>query len=122
MFYSNLHEWDKIPEKTIIPGCHARFIHSANMTFALWTIDKDALLPTHNHPHEQVMYLLKGEFEFTLDNVTGIVKAGNVAVIPSNTSHSGKAITECQILDVFYPLREDYINDAQGILKNAFNI
>ena len=41
-------------------------------------------------------------------------------MIPSNATHSGRAITACRILDVFYPLREDYLKDSfQTVLQNA---
>jgi len=55
-----------------------------------------------------VANIIEGEFELTIDNETKILKPGDVAVIPSNAVHSGKAITDCRILDVFYPVREDY--------------
>jgi quercetin dioxygenase-like cupin family protein len=118
--HNNFHEWAKIEEKTIIPGYRAKFMHSANMTFALWDIDAEAPLPEHSHPHEQVSHVLEGEFELTVDGATSVMKAGNVAVIPSNAQHSGKALTACRILDAFYPLREDYLQDAlQNVLQNA---
>ena len=117
----NLHEWGETEGKPIIPGFRARFLHSANMTFALWNIAPGALLPAHDHPHEQVAHVLEGEFELTIDGVTAIVKSGGVAVIPSNARHFGKAITSCRILDVFYPVREDYLtDDVQTVLQNAF--
>lgn len=120
MLHSNLHEWDKLEEKTIIPGYRAKFMHSANMTFVLWDIDARAPLPEHAHPHEQVTHLLEGEFELTINDVTCVMKAGGVAVIPSNARHSGKALTPCRILDAFYPLREDYmVDNLQTVLQNA---
>ena len=64
--HNNLHEWDKVKEKTIIPGYRAKFMHSANMTFALWDVDTGAPLPEHAHPHEQVTHLLEGKFELTI--------------------------------------------------------
>ena len=96
-----LHEWKNIEEKTIIPGFRARFIHSANMTFALWDIDAGASLPEHAHPHEQVSQLLEGEFILTIAGESNVMKTGSVAVVPSNARHSGKAVTACRILDVF---------------------
>jgi len=50
----------------------------------------------------------KGELELTIDQETRIMKAGMVAVIPSNTNHSARAITKVEVTDVFYPVREDY--------------
>ena len=105
----NFHDWDKLEWSTIIPGYRAKFVHSDNMTFALWDIDAGALLPEHSHMHEQVTHLLEGKFELTIDANTEVMQANQIATIPSNTIHSGKAITACRILDAFYPVREDYM-------------
>ncbi len=97
-----------IPQTELVPGYHVRFVHTDNMTFAYWNIDRDAALPEHSHPHEQVANLIAGEFELTVDGVPHLLKPGMVFVIPGNVRHTGKALTDCQIIDVFYPTREDY--------------
>lgn len=78
------------------------------MTFAYWNIRKGAPLPEHSHPHEQVANVIEGKFELKVNNESKILEPGDVAVIPPNTKHSGKAITNCKIIDVFCPVREDY--------------
>jgi quercetin dioxygenase-like cupin family protein len=55
-----------------------------------------------------VVNILAGRFELTVEDDTRILDAGDVVVIPSNAAHSGKALAECRILDVFHPVREDY--------------
>ncbi|MDM8537359.1 cupin domain-containing protein [Desulfobacterales bacterium HSG17] len=95
-------------EKEMLPGLRARFVHTENMTFSYWNITAGAELPDHSHPHEQVANILEGEFELTVDGQAKIITPGDVVVIPSKASHSGRAITDCRILDVFYPVREDY--------------
>ena len=52
--------------------------------------------------------MLKGIFELTVDGKTQLLKPGIVAVIPPHVTHAGKAITDCELLDVFNPEREDY--------------
>ena len=99
---------DQLPSKELIPGYHVKFVHSENMTFAWWNIEAGHSLPSHNHRHEQVLNLLEGRFEVTIKGKPQILEAGAVVVIPSNIDHSGKAITDCRILDVFYPVRDDY--------------
>ncbi len=99
---------EEIEPREIVPGYRARFVHSENMTFAYWEIDAGALLPEHGHPHEQVANLLEGKFELTIDEETRVLEPGTVAVIPSGALHAGRAITDCKILDVFYPVRADY--------------
>jgi quercetin dioxygenase-like cupin family protein len=97
-----------LPEKELIPGYHVRFVHTDHMTLAYWTIEAGAALPAHSHPHEQVTSLLAGDFELTVDGEMRRLKPGSVAVIPGNTPHSAVAITACQVLDAFYPVREEY--------------
>jgi quercetin dioxygenase-like cupin family protein len=97
-------------EREIVPGYHGRFVHSAHMTLIYWSVDAGAALPEHAHPHEQVANMLDGEFEMHVAGETKILKPGDVVVIPSNVPHSGKAISACRLLDVFYPVREEYRN------------
>lgn len=113
------HQWENVEEKTVIPGYHGRFVHSKNMTFALWRVDAGSPVPEHSHPHEQMTEVLEGELEFTIDGKTQIMKAGSIAIIPPHAVHSGRAITNCRLFDVFYPLREDYLGTSEAILQKA---
>jgi len=97
-----------LEEKEMIPGYHARFVHTENMTVAYWTIDEGAPMPNHSHPNEQVANVIEGEFELVVAGEARRMKPGQVAVIPGNTPHCGKAVTSCKLIDVFYPIREDY--------------
>lgn len=101
-------KWDQIPEKEIISGFHGRFVHTDRLTFVQWRIEKGATLPEHFHPHEQITQVLEGVLEMTVDGVTTACEASTVVVIPSNVPHSGRAVTDCRIIDVFQPAREDY--------------
>lgn len=103
-----LYNLEDINTREIIPGYQARFLHSASMTMAFWEIQSGAEMPEHAHPHEQVSKVLEGEFELTIEGNTHRLRPGLVTVIPSNAAHSGIAITNCRILDVFHPVREDY--------------
>lgn len=105
MPFLSLHE---LKGKQIVPGFKGQFVHSEHMTFAYWDIEAGAVLPEHSHPHEQVATVISGEFEMTVNGETEVLRPGSVAVIPSETVHSGRGITMCRIIDVFYPVREDY--------------
>ena len=98
-----------IKEKEIVPGYRAQFIHSENLTLAYWDVDPGAELPEHSHPHEQIANVLEGKFELTVGGEKRVLEPGMVAVIPSQVPHGGKAITACRLLDVFHPVREDYL-------------
>ncbi|MCA6381675.1 MAG: cupin domain-containing protein [Cytophagales bacterium] len=103
-----IEELKKIEPREIMPGFWGRFVHTDNMTFAYWEIKKGSSLPEHSHMHEQVVNMLEGEFELVLEGTSNHLRSGMVLPIPSNARHSGRAITDCKILDVFYPVREDY--------------
>ena len=101
-------ELNSIEEKEIVPGFFARFVHSENMTIAYWNIKAGSSLPAHSHHHEQISSMIKGEFELTVDGTPHLLKPNDVFVISSGIPHSGKAISDCKIIDTFYPVREDY--------------
>ncbi len=101
---------ENIEEKEIVQGYNARFIHSENMTIAHWNIKKGCTLPEHSHIHEQLSCVTQGDFELCIDGEKKVLNSNNVAVIPANAVHSGIAITDCVIIDIFYPIREDYKN------------
>jgi quercetin dioxygenase-like cupin family protein len=115
----NIIEWDKVETKTVIPGFHGKFAHSKNMTFVLWGIDKGAILPEHSHVHEQVVHVYEGELQVTVAGKTMVLRGGSVGVIPSNAIHSGRALTDCRVMDVFHPLREDYMQGGAPSLLQA---
>ena len=99
---------NKIEAREIMPGCHGKVVHGEKMTWVFWDIDQNAIIPEHNHPHEQIMHVVEGTFEFTLNGIKKNYAPGSIVHIPSNKYHSGKAITKCKIMDIFSPPREEY--------------
>lgn len=97
-----------LEEKEFFPGFKGRGIHTGTNTYMYWNIDAGAATPEHAHIHEQTAHILKGTFELTIDGKTELLEVGKAAVIPPNVKHRGRAITYCELLDVFYPEREDY--------------
>lgn len=97
-----------IKTKTTAAGFSGRFIHTVNMTFAYFDIEAGSASQEHAHVHEQVSQVLEGVFQLTVAGEPIILKPGSVLVIPSNVPHSGLAITDCKLLDVFNPVREDF--------------
>jgi quercetin dioxygenase-like cupin family protein len=87
-------------------GWQGRFFHSANMTFAHWTIAEGAE-PLHEHEHEQeeVWNVVEGEIWLTVDGTERCLSPGDVAVIPPHTRHSARAKTDCRALVTDFPLR-----------------
>ena len=98
----------EIPSKEIMPGYHGKLVHSESMTWVFWDVEKGATVPEHHHVNEQIMHVVEGEFEFTLNGETAVYLPGDVVIIPSNIPHSGKALTPCKLMDIFNPVRSEY--------------
>jgi quercetin dioxygenase-like cupin family protein len=99
---------DELSPKELIKGFRGRASHTGTMTFMYWNVEAGASIPVHSHPHEQVAHVLNGSFELSVNGETRILEPGLVAVIPPNVPHGGRAVTDCQLLDVFHPERLDY--------------
>jgi len=98
----------KIPSKEIMPGYHGRLVHTENMSLAFWEVDEGAEVPEHSHMNEQVMHVIEGRFEFTLNGDTQVYHPGDIVIIAPYKKHSGRALTPCKLMDVFSPVREEY--------------
>lgn len=99
---------NKIEGRELLPGFEGRFVHTDTMTVAHWEIKGGSVLPLHDHVHEQVVNMIEGELEMTIGGETRVMTAGQTFAIPSNIPHEGKALTDCKVIDVFTPAREDY--------------
>ena len=99
---------NQVKTKEVVPGIVGHYVHGTGQTIGYIKIKKGAILPEHHHPHEQITFILEGEFEMTIGVEKYLFTAGCVHVIPSNAPHSAVAITDCIAVDVFNPVREDY--------------
>ena len=98
----------EVPVRELFPGYRARIVHSDRMSFSYVEVDAGASFTEHDHPHEQVIHMLEGSFELTIESETKLLQTGDVAIVPPNARHRGTARTRCLILDVFAPVREEY--------------
>lgn len=100
--------FSEIAPREIAPGFLCKLIHTGNQTVNFIEVSVGSNLPLHHHPHEQCSFVLEGEFEMTINGETNLLTPNTFAVIPGNVPHGGRAITNCKLVDVFYPEREDY--------------
>ena len=94
--------------KEIFPGYKGKLIHSERMTVAHWKIDEGAPVPEHDHPHEQIVNVMAGRYELVIDGTPHVLEPGAIVIIPPHVTHSGRALTDCELIDVWSPPREDY--------------
>jgi len=84
-------------------------VHGANTLMAEFRLARGAALPAHHHPHEQTGYLVSGHIDLTIDDKTFAVKPGDSWCIPGGVRHSAAAREDSVAVEVFAPVREDYL-------------
>jgi quercetin dioxygenase-like cupin family protein len=97
----------ELPARERLPGWRGRHFDSAHMTFGHWEFNAGSTIHEHAHPQEEVWEVVEGELEITVDGVTATVQPGNAAIVPPNTPHSVRALSDGRAIVVDHPLRPD---------------
>ncbi len=92
---------DKVRMKTLVYG--------AKTLLTEFKLAKGAILPRHKHPHEQTGYLVSGRIDLTIGDATHHVEPGDSWCIPGDTDHNVVAHEDSVAIEVFSPVREDYV-------------
>ena len=71
--------------------------------------EKGAIGAMHTHPHTQISYVLEGKFEATIDGETMIITKGDTYVTPPNAPHGVTCLEAGALLDIFTPMRKDFV-------------
>lgn len=102
--------YDDIPLEDIGNGLKRKVLaYHANLMMVEIYCEKGAVGEIHSHPHEQITYILEGEFEFNIDGKKQIVKTGDSMFEESNVPHEMICLKKGRLLDVFSPHREDFL-------------
>jgi len=64
----------------------------------------------HNHHHSQVTFVHSGEFKMTIGDQVKTIKEGDSYYIPPMVMHGCTCIKDGQLIDVFSPMREDFLD------------
>jgi quercetin dioxygenase-like cupin family protein len=113
----HLYEWDRIEKEQMSPTFARQVIHGETMTVARVYLTKGGVVPEHSHHNEQISMLEKGALKFVLGGVEKIVKAGEVLRIPPHVPHSAEALEDSIAVDLFSPIRQDWIRGDDAYLR-----
>ena len=71
--------------------------------------EKGGVGADHKHPHLQLVYVPEGKFYFTVEGETRVLEKGDSVLVKENAVHSCECIEKGILLDIFSPMREDFI-------------
>ncbi|MGL1113191.1 cupin domain-containing protein [Vibrio vulnificus] len=83
--------------------------HSDNMMSVEVHFETGAIGAMHSHPHDQLTYVLSGEFEFTIGDEKKIVKTGDTMYKEPNIEHGCVCLEAGVLIDTFTPMRKDFV-------------
>lgn len=94
----------------IFPGVEIRTTAGRQIMLSVVTFEPRSVVPDHSHPHEQMGMMISGRLEFVIGGITRVLGPGEIWRIPGGVVHRVRALEEPAVaLDVFHPIREDYL-------------
>lgn len=109
--------WDSVEIEVLSPHIQRQFINTNSATIARFLLKKGAIVPTHQHPNEQIAFVVEGKLKFTVDGKEVTISAGELLCIPANVPHSAEAMEDTVDIDVFTPPRMDWLAKDDAYLR-----
>lgn len=117
-------QWEKVRHEQLNPLLARQVVSGEKAMIARVYLRKGCYVPPHSHEGEQLSYILEGSLEFHIFDAPGqaprdkiVVGAGEILVIPSNVVHAALALEDTVDLDIFSPIRHDWLNGTDNYLR-----
>jgi len=109
--------WDEMEKEVLSPTIWRKIVAGEKAMVAQVFIVKGGVVPEHHHESEQITYILSGALEFQIEGRTIVVSAGQVLRIPSRVPHAAVALEDTLDLDIFSPIRHDWLAKDDAYLR-----
>ena len=98
-----------LPAERISDLITRRTLAGAQGMIVWWDIKAGGHAAAHQHPHEQIVWMIMGKMDFRIGDERRTMGPGDVAVIPGGVEHEGWFPEDTVVADVFAPPREDFL-------------
>jgi quercetin dioxygenase-like cupin family protein len=96
--------------RELLPGIALKTLAYGEKTLMVeFRLRKKCSLPEHAHPHEQTGYLVSGRIRLTIGDEIFEVNPGDSWCVPAGIKHGAEIIDDSVAVEVFSPVREDYL-------------
>jgi quercetin dioxygenase-like cupin family protein len=96
--------------KPLLPGIQMRtLVFGEKSLLSEFHLAAGYQIPRHAHPHEQTGYMISGRMRFTLGEDVFEVEPGDSWSVPGGVEHSVEVLLDSVVIEVFSPVREDYL-------------
>ena len=111
--------WDDMEKEAMSDVISRRIIAGEKAMVAQVFLAKGAVVPEHSHESEQITYILEGALKFQIEGKEIVVRKGEVLSIPSNVPHRAVAMEDTLDLDIFSPIRVDWLTRNDEYLRRG---
>lgn len=111
--------WEDIPIEEMNPLVSRRAWHGEQMTMAEVLMKEGAMVPWHQHRHEQTTMLQSGKLLFRIGEEELTLGPGEMIRIAPNISHQVTALESSVAIDIFAPVRDDWQRGDDAYLRGA---
>ena len=93
-----------------LPGIRIKtLVHGERTLMTKFELRAGAALPSHSHPNEQIGYLLSGRIILHIGDESRDLVPGDSWCVPSGVAHRADIAEDSFALEIFSPIREDYL-------------
>jgi quercetin dioxygenase-like cupin family protein len=107
-----LHRWDEIALDKVTEMLSRKIVCGEREMLVQVYVKRGCLVPMHAHDSEQMTYVLQGALKFVVGGEEITVREGEVLHIPSGVDHQAEALEDTFELDVFSPIRREWLTDV----------
>ncbi len=111
--------WNELEWETVTDAISRKIITGVHEMAAQVYIKKGGVVPEHSHVSEQISYILDGALQFTIAGIEYVLKKGDVLVIPPDVPHRALALEDTLDLDIFSPIRQDWLDHTDTYFQRA---
>lgn len=116
---AHLYRWDELELEKVTEMISRKIVSGSREMIAQIYLKKGALVPMHAHESEQMTYVLQGALKFLVGGEEVTVREGEVLHIPSWAEHQAEALDDTFELDVFSPIRQDWLDKTDDYFHRA---
>ena len=112
-----LHRWDEIALEKVTEMLSRKIVTGEREMLAQVYLKRGCLVPMHSHESEQMTYVLQGALKFLVGGEEITLREGEVLHIPSRVPHQAEALEDTFELDIFTPIRKDWLDHTDDYLR-----
>ena len=109
--------WESVKKEMLNEKLSRKYVTGEKAMVAQLGLSKDCIVPLHHHESEQISMVVQGAVKFELEGKEVTVRTGEVLVIPSNVPQNARAVEDSTVIEVFSPIRQDWLTGADNYLR-----